>query len=71
MRVLVVEDEPKVASAMSRGLRKHGYAVDISAHGVDALSVAAEYEYDAIVLDLMIPGIDGVDVCTELRARER
>jgi len=67
----VVEDEPKVASAMGRGLRKHGYAVDISADGVDALSMATEYDYDAIVLDLMIPGIDGVEVCTELRARGR
>jgi two-component system OmpR family response regulator len=71
MRVLVVEDEPKVANAMGRGLRKHGYAVDISADGVDALSMATEYDYDAIVLDLMIPGIDGVEVCTELRARGR
>ena len=67
----MVEDEPKVASAMRRGLRRYGYAVDISAHGVDALSMATEYDYDAIVLDLMIPGIDGVDVCTELRARRR
>ena len=71
MRVLVVEDEPKVASAMGRGLRRNGYAVDLSTDGVDALSMATEYEYDAIVLDLMIPGIDGVDVCTELRARGR
>jgi len=71
VRVLVVEDEPKVARAMGRGLRKHGYAVDICADGVDALSMATEYDYDAIVLDLMIPGIDGVDVCTELRERGR
>lgn len=67
----MVEDEPKVASVMGRGLRKHGYAVDISADGVDALSMATEYDYDVIVLDLMIPGIDGVNVCTELRARGR
>jgi Response regulators consisting of a CheY-like receiver domain and a winged-helix DNA-binding domain len=71
MRVLVVEDEAKVASALGRGLRKHGYIVDISADGVDGLSMATEYDYDAIVLDLMIPGIDGVEVCTELRARGR
>lgn len=71
MRVLLVEDEPKVASAMRRGLHHHGYAVDISTDGVDALSMATEYEYDVIVLDLMIPGIDGVDVCTELRSRGR
>ncbi len=71
MRVLVIEDEPKVADAIGRGLRTHGYAVDISADGLDALSMATEYEYDVIVLDLMIPGIDGVDVCSELRARGR
>jgi len=71
MRVLVVEDEPKVASAVGRGLRRHGYAVDISADGADALSMATEYDYDAIVLDLMIPVMDGVDVCNELRARGR
>jgi two-component system OmpR family response regulator len=58
-------------SAMRRGLRHHGYAVDISTDGVDALSMATEYEYDVIVLDLMIPGIDGIDVCTELRSRGR
>ena len=67
----MIEDEPKVASAIGRGLRNHGYAVDISADGSDGLSMATEYDYDAIVLDLMIPAIDGVGVCTELRARGR
>ena len=67
----MIEDEPKVASAIGRGLRNHGYAVDISASGSDGLSMATEYDYDAIVLDLMIPTIDGVGVCTELRARGR
>jgi two-component system, OmpR family, response regulator len=71
MRILVIEDEPKVASAIGRGLRNHGYAVDISADGSDGLSMATEYDYDAIVLDLMIPAIDGVGVCTELRVRGR
>jgi two-component system OmpR family response regulator len=71
MRILVIEDEPKVASAIGRGLRNHGYAVDISADGSDGLSMATEYDYDAIVLDVMIPAIDGVGVCTELRARGR
>src|SRR4029077_11070492 len=56
---------------IGRGLRNHGYAVDLSHDGVDALSMATEYDYDAIVLDLMIPGIEGVGVCTELRARGR
>jgi two-component system OmpR family response regulator len=71
MRILVIEDEPKVASAIGRGLRNHRYAVDISADGVDGLWKATEYEYDAIVLDLMIPGIDGVELCTQLRSRRR
>ncbi len=71
MRVLVIEDEPRVASAIGRGLRNHGYAVDISADGVDALSMATEYDYDAIILDLMIPSMGGVELCTKLRSRGR
>jgi len=71
MRILVVEDESKVASAIRRGLERHAYAVDIAGDGGAALSMATEYDYDAIVLDLMIPGPDGVEVCGELRRRER
>ncbi|MDP9222656.1 MAG: response regulator transcription factor [Actinomycetota bacterium] len=71
MRILVIEDESRVASAIGRGLRNHGYAVDISADGVDGLSMATEYDYDAIILDLMIPGVEGVELCTQLRARGR
>jgi len=71
MRILIVEDEPKVASAIRTGLERQAYAVDVSEEGGAALSMATEYEYDAIVLDLMIPGLDGLDVCRELRRRER
>jgi two-component system OmpR family response regulator len=71
MRVLVIEDEPRVASAIGRGLRNHGYAVDISGDGVDGLWKATEYEYDAIILDLMIPGVEGIELCTTLRSRGR
>ncbi|MGH2596496.1 MAG: response regulator transcription factor [Actinomycetota bacterium] len=71
MRILVVEDEPKVANAIRRGLERHGYMVDLSADGTDALSMATEYDYDAIVLDLMLPGMDGLTICERLRARER
>jgi two-component system OmpR family response regulator len=71
MRVLVIEDEPGVASAIGRGLRSHGYAVDLSGDGIDGLWKATEYEYDAIVLDLMIPGVEGVELCTQLRSRGR
>jgi two-component system OmpR family response regulator len=71
VRILVVEDEPKVARAIRRGLEEHAYAVDLSSDGADALSMATEYDYDAVVLDLMIPEPDGVAVCRELRRRER
>jgi two-component system OmpR family response regulator len=71
MKVLVVEDEPKIRQAIRKGLERDGYAVDVAADGRDALSLGTEYDYDAIVLDVMIPAIDGVGVCTELRARGR
>ncbi|MEA2506606.1 MAG: two-component system, OmpR family, response regulator [Actinomycetota bacterium] len=67
----MIEDEPRVASAIGRGLRNHGYAVDISGDGVDGLWKATEYEYDAIILDLMIPGVEGIELCTTLRSRGR
>jgi two-component system OmpR family response regulator len=69
MRVLVVEDEIKMARAVRRGLEQEGYAVDVAGDGDDALFRATEDEYDAIVLDLMLPGIDGFELCRSLRAR--
>ncbi len=71
MRVLVVEDEPKMADLLRRGLTAEGYAVDVAVNGVDALWSATEVEYDAIVLDAMIPEPDGFAVCQELRKRNR
>jgi two-component system, OmpR family, response regulator len=71
MKVLVVEDEPKMLRAIRRGLEREGYAVDAAADGDDGLSFGTEYEYDAIVLDVMIPGRDGFEVCRELRSRGR
>ena len=71
MRVLVVEDEPKMAALIKRGLDSEGHAVDVVSNGDDAIWSATEVDYDAIVLDLMIPGPDGIAVCRELRARER
>jgi two-component system OmpR family response regulator len=68
MRILVVEDEAKMASLMRRGLREEGMAADIAASGEDALWMAASADYDAIVLDLMLPGIDGFETCRRLRA---
>jgi two-component system, OmpR family, response regulator len=68
MRVLIVEDEVKMASLIRRGLRREGIAADVAVKGEDALWMAEATEYDAIVLDLMLPGIDGLEVCRRLRA---
>ena len=69
MRFLVVEDDDKLARALARGLRHEGYAVDLAADADSALLHAAVYEYDAVVLDVMLPGRDGFDVCRMLRER--
>ena len=68
MRVLIVEDEVKMASLIRRGLRREGIAADVAIKGEDALWMAEATEYDAIVLDLMLPGIDGLEVCRRLRS---
>ena len=67
MRVLLVEDEPSAAQMLSKGLREESYAVDIARDGKQALYQAAITDYDALVLDVMLPGIDGFEVCRELR----
>ena len=70
MRVLIVEDETKMAALLRRGMQAEGIAADIAGRGEDALWMAGSTDYDAIVLDLMLPGIDGVEVCRRLRADE-
>jgi two-component system, OmpR family, response regulator len=70
MRVLVVEDESRMAEVLERGLREEGYAPDIARTGEDALWMARAVEYDAIVLDVMLPGADGMEICRSLRAGE-
>jgi len=67
MRLLIAEDDVKLAGALARGLRAEGYAVDVAATGEEALFHAHVNEYDAIVLDVMLPGVDGIDVCRTLR----
>ncbi len=69
MRLLLVEDDPKLALAVSRGLRAEGYAVDVAGDGEEALRHAGVWDYDVIVLDVMLPGRDGFAVCASLRAR--
>jgi two-component system, OmpR family, response regulator len=67
MRVLLVEDDAKLAALVRRGLTENGNATDIAADGEDALWMARAHEYDAIVLDVMLPGRDGFETCTALR----
>jgi len=71
VRVLVVEDEPKMASLIERALVREGYAVDLAANGEEALWASVEVDYDAIVLDAMIPPPDGFEVCRRIRADGR
>ena len=70
MRVLVVEDETRLAAALRAGLEGEGHAVDVAADGAEALWFAEEHAYDVIVLDVMLPVHDGLEVCRRLRARE-
>ncbi len=67
MRALVVEDEAKMAALIRRGLAEEGYSADVARTGEEALWMARATPYDAIVLDLMLPGRDGLEVCRELR----
>jgi two-component system OmpR family response regulator len=67
MRVLVVEDELKMARLLRRGLVEEGHAADVAAKGEDALWMAQSHPYDAIVLDVMLPGLSGFEVCRRLR----
>jgi len=69
MRVLVVDDEVRLAAAVQRGLQAEGFTVDVAHTGTDGLWSATEQRYDAIVLDIMLPGMNGYRVCAELRSR--
>jgi len=68
VRVLIVEDQAKLASLLRRGLSREGMAVDVVGNGEEAVPMASAAPYDAIVLDLMLPGLDGFEVCRRLRA---
>jgi two-component system OmpR family response regulator len=71
MRLLLAEDDLKLARALDRGLRRAGYGVDVAHDGDAALLNARVYEYDAVVLDVMLPARDGFDVCRTLREERR
>ncbi len=68
MRILLVEDDSRIARFVSQALREQAYAVDATADGEDALFKASVNDYDAVILDVLIPGRDGFEVCRELRA---
>jgi two-component system response regulator MprA len=70
-RVLVVDDDDAIRTTLARSLGAEGYAVDVAANGNDALRVARDQAPDLVVLDLMLPGITGLDVCRRLRAAEQ
>ena len=68
MRIIVIEDEADLASALAKGLRREGYAVDVAGEGTEALDRMAYTPYDLVLLDLNLPGIDGLEVCRRIRA---
>ena len=70
MRILVIEDTPDLASAIARGLREQGYGVDVVMKGYEGEELAAVEPYDLVILDVMLPDRDGVDVCRNLRRRK-
>lgn len=70
MRVLVVEDEPELRRVLAQALREEGYAVDEAADGPDGLFKASAWDYDAILLDIMLPGLSGWDVLSRLRKKK-
>ena len=68
MRILLVEDDRRIASFVAKGLREQAYAVDVVGNGDEASYKLSINDYDAVILDVMIPGRDGFQVCRELRA---
>lgn len=67
MKILIVEDEPKIAGALARGLKQEKFATEVYADGESGLAAALGDEYDLIILDRMLPGLDGVEICQRIR----
>jgi len=70
MRILVVEDEHKIANSIKKGLEQESYAVDVAYDGKDGFDLATTEDYDAIVLDILLPGVNGVELCRNLREKQ-
>jgi DNA-binding response OmpR family regulator len=71
MRILVVEDDPRLGPNLKKGLEKHHYAVDLVADGEEAVLVGISIPYDVIILDVLLPTLNGFEVCRQLRSRKR
>jgi two-component system copper resistance phosphate regulon response regulator CusR len=71
MKILIIEDEAKTADYLQKGLTEHNCAVDVARNGIDGRHIAVENDYDAIVLDVMLPGIDGFGVLEALRSKRQ
>jgi DNA-binding response OmpR family regulator len=71
MRILIVEDEHKIANSIKTGLEQESFAVDVAYDGEQGFALAVTEDYDLIVLDLMLPGIDGLEICRQLRQDEK
>ncbi len=71
MRLLVVEDERGIANFLKEGLEEEGYAVDVAANGTVGLAMASENAYDLLLLDWMLPGLSGIEVCRRIRKADQ
>ena len=71
MRALVIEDQPRIARLLQQGLHEEGYSVDVASTSTDGVWRGVEYDYDVVVLDLMLPDGDGIDALRELRSKDR
>src|SRR3989338_5637111 len=70
MRILVVEDEHRIANTIKKGLEQERYAVDVAYDGIHGFDLASSEDYDLCILDLMLPGMDGLTICKELRKKQ-
>jgi DNA-binding response OmpR family regulator len=71
MKILVVEDEHKIANSIKKGLEQESFAVDVAYNGLDGFDLAASENYEVIILDLMLPEMDGLEICRKLREEEK
>ena len=71
MRILVAEDHPSLGTDLKKGLERSSYVVDLVTHGEDALALGLAHSYDLIILDILLPGLDGLEVCRQLRDHKR